>query len=260
MTLPYHITMEGEKQGKIEGTCEILGRERSIIGYWFMHKIEAPHRPVEGTITAGANHGPLKVIIERDECSPKLHQALCTGERMKYVQIDWYHVDKYGDEYLYLTMLLKDALIVSIHSYTAPTFLPDTSYLPHMEKVSFSYKYIRWTYHPGGIEAEDPYVKEYGKNPLKDIGCALRIAGMISMESKKIAIKDTIKNGVEGAIAGLLTYFEAPWLVKKVYDDYQKITKEHEINENATHGFYEKARDCRHKIRMIKDETYGHKK
>jgi type VI secretion system secreted protein Hcp len=146
MPLPFHITMEGEKQGEIEGSCEMLGRERSLVGYWLVHRITAPHDPVEGTLTAKASHYPLKLIIELDKCSPKLHQALCTGEHMKYVNIDWYRVNKYGEEELYFTFHIKNATITKIESYMPLTFLPDTASLPYMEKLSFSYKYIRWTY------------------------------------------------------------------------------------------------------------------
>jgi len=31
MPMPCHLTLEGEKQGKIEGSCEMQGREGTIL-------------------------------------------------------------------------------------------------------------------------------------------------------------------------------------------------------------------------------------
>ncbi|MEA5114885.1 MAG: type VI secretion system tube protein TssD [Geobacteraceae bacterium] len=245
MALPYHITLEGEKQGKIEGSCELIGRERSIIGYWFMHQIKAPHDPASGSLTEKAAHHPLRVIIAHDKSSPKLHQALCTGEHFKYVNIDWYSIDKYGDEYLFGTIRLEDAIITRIQSFMPNTLSPDTAYLPHMEKVSFHYKYIRWTYYPDGIEAEDPYVKEYGKQPLKDIGAVMKIAGSIVWEGKVIAVKDAAK-------AALFEFFELPWYLDKAYTAV-------EIHDNVSHELHEKALRHRHNVKQILKETYRHK-
>jgi type VI secretion system secreted protein Hcp len=242
MPLPCHFTMEGEKQGKIEGSCEMEGREGSIIGYWLTHQVKVPHNPMDGFPTEKRSHYPLSIIKEHDKSSPKLHQALCTGEHMKYVIIEWYRINKYGREEYYFTHHLEDAAITGIRSFMPNTFLPETAHLPFMEKVSFSYRKIRWRYEPDGIETEDPYINEYGKNPLRDIGFALHACSVPVWTGIKTGVTDVAK-------AALFEFFELPWLLDKGYT----IT---EIHDDVTHEFREKAVGVDHQINDLKRLWY----
>ncbi len=70
MALACHFTMEGKNQGKIEGFCDMEGREGSLIGYWFAHQIEMPHNPMDGFPTAKPGHSPLSIIISHDHAHP----------------------------------------------------------------------------------------------------------------------------------------------------------------------------------------------
>jgi type VI secretion system secreted protein Hcp len=261
MAMPCHITMEGEKQGRIEGCCDMDGREESILGYWMRHQIMMLYSPTDGLPTGKRGHGPLQIIKGHDKSSPKLHQALSTGEHMKYVDIKWYRINKYGNEEHYFTHSLEDAIITSISSFMPNTILPEYEQFPLMEKVAFSYRNIRWTYEPRGIEAEDkhvtakkrtdvedidPYMNEYGKNPLKDIGVATLMAGAVVWEAKKTAVTDVAK-------AALLSFLEIPWYLDRLFTT-------GEIYHNTTHEYREKALDLRHKFKNIKDNAYGHKR
>jgi type VI secretion system secreted protein Hcp len=242
MPLPCHFSMEAEKQGKIEGSCEMEGREGSIIGYWLTHQVKMPHNPMDGHPIEKCAHYSLSIIKEHDKSSPKLHQALCTGEHMKYVIIEWYRINKYGREELYFTHHLEDATITRIQSFMAATFLPETAHLPFMEKVSFSYRKIRWTYEPDGIEAEDPYINEYGKHPLRDIGFALNACSVPVWVGIKTGVTDVTK-------AALFEFFEVPWILDKGYT----IT---EIHDNITHGFHETAKDSDNHIKGLREKWY----
>jgi len=42
MPMPCHLTLEGEKQGKIEGSCEMQGRTGTILVYELKHNIYMP--------------------------------------------------------------------------------------------------------------------------------------------------------------------------------------------------------------------------
>lgn len=242
MPLPCHFTMEGEKQGKIEGSCEMEGREGSIIGYWLTHQVNVPHNPMDGFPTEKRGHYPLSIIKEHDKSSPKLHQALCTGEHMKYVIIEWYRINKYGREEYYFTHHLEDATITGIRSFMPNTFLPETAHFPFMEKVSFSYRKIRWRYEPDGIETEDPYINEYGKHPLKDIKAVTAMIGVATYEAVKTGVIDTAK-------AALLEFLEIPWYVNKLFTA-------GEIYHSATHEFREKGENFGHKMEDARDWGY----
>lgn len=157
MPLPAHLTLTGEKQGKIDGSCELQGREGSIMVYSMEHDIHIPRDPQSGLGSGKRIHGPLTVMKEYDKSSPKLYQALCTGEHMKNVEIKWYRINKNGSEEHYFTHVLEDAIVVSIKPSMVLAFLPENEPYRHMEEVSFTYKKIKWTWEADGIEAEDSW-------------------------------------------------------------------------------------------------------
>jgi type VI secretion system secreted protein Hcp len=76
---------------------------------------------------------------------------------MKDVQIKWYRINKQGLEEHYFTTTLEDAIVVEMKPYMPITHIPGNEPYGHMEEVSFSYKKIKWTWEPNGIEAEDSW-------------------------------------------------------------------------------------------------------
>jgi len=98
MAMPAHLTLTGEKQGKIDGSCEMQGREGTILTYAMTHDISIPRSPTDGLATGKRVHGSLCIVKEFDQSSPKLYQALCTGEHLKDVTIKWYRITKQGTE------------------------------------------------------------------------------------------------------------------------------------------------------------------
>jgi type VI secretion system secreted protein Hcp len=157
MPMPCHLTLEGEKQGKIEGSCDMKGREGTILAYAMDHDIHIPRDPQTGLASGKRIHGPLTIVKEYDKGSPLLYQALCTGEHMKNVTIKWYRIDAKGSEEHYFTHTLENAIIVSIRPFMKMAFLQENEPYRHMEEVSFTYEKIKWTWEPDGIESEDSW-------------------------------------------------------------------------------------------------------
>jgi len=157
MPMPFHMEVEGENQGKIEGSCDMEGREGTIMAYAMDHAVHIPRDPQSGLPSGKRIHGPLKVMKEFDKASPKLYQALCTGEHMKNVALKWYRIDATGSEEHYFTHTLEDAIVVEIKPYVPVAFLPQNEAYRHMEEVSFTYKKIKWAWEPDGIESEDSW-------------------------------------------------------------------------------------------------------
>jgi len=157
MAMPAHLTLTGEKQGKIDGHCRIQGREKTILVYGMNHEISIPRSPTDGLSTGKRLHGPLTITKEFDTSSPKLYQALCTGEHMSNVTIKWYTINEKGHEEHYFTHTLEDAIVVSIKPSLPLTLVADNEQLRHMEEVSFTYKKIKWTWEATGIESEDSW-------------------------------------------------------------------------------------------------------
>ena len=85
MAMPSHLSLEGNTQGKIEGSCEIEGREGTILVYALEHLINIPRDTHTGLPTGKRIHGALKITKEIDKSSPKLFQALTSGEQFSEV-------------------------------------------------------------------------------------------------------------------------------------------------------------------------------
>jgi len=157
MPLPCFVYIEGESQGNIEGSCDHKGREGSIMVYEMNHDVHIPRDPQSGLPSGKRIHGPLTIVKEFDKASPKLYQALCTGEHMKDVTIKYYRIDKSGTEEHYFTQNLQDAIVVTMKPYSPMAFLPKNEPYRHMEEVAFTYAKVKWTFEPDGIEAEDAW-------------------------------------------------------------------------------------------------------
>ena len=157
MPMPFHMTMEGTTQGAIEGSCDQTGREGTILCQAFQHDISIPRDPQSGQPTGKRVHNPLTITKVFDKSSPKLYQALTSGERMKDVTMKWYRIDNAGIEEHYFTVTLEDAIIVSMRPHVPNCLDPQFASYGHMEEVAFTYRKIRWTWEPDGIESEDDW-------------------------------------------------------------------------------------------------------
>ena len=103
-------------------------------------------------------HGPTTLTKEIDKSSPKLFQALTSGEQMKTVVLEFYRISPKGTEEKYYTVKLENAILTSIRSWTPNCLDPDNKQMGHMEDVAFTYEKITWTFDPDGIEAEDSWL------------------------------------------------------------------------------------------------------
>jgi type VI secretion system secreted protein Hcp len=151
------MTVEGEKQGNIEGSCDIKGKEKTVLVYALEHKVHMPRDPQSGLPSGKRVHSPLIITKEYDKASPKLYQALCSGEHLKKVEIKYFRIDKQGKEEHYFTQTLEDAIVVTMEPYVPVVFVKDNEPFRHMEKVGFTYAKIKWLWNPDGVESEDSW-------------------------------------------------------------------------------------------------------
>lgn len=157
MAMPAHMYVTGTRQGFIAGSCDLRGREDSMLIEQFDHHVHIPSDPQSGLPTGKRVHKPLTVCKFYDKASPKLYQALVTGERMSEVKIDWYRINPSGEEEHYFQHVLTDAIIIGIKPYMPNCLDSSKEQFQHMEEVSFTYRKIRWTWIPDGVEAEDDW-------------------------------------------------------------------------------------------------------
>lgn len=156
MAMPGHLTITAEEQGDIEGSCEWMEREGTILVQAFDHVVEIPADD-RGIASGRRVHRPIVITKEIDKSTPMLYQALCTGELLTDFKLEWYRVDGSGVEELYYTMQMYNGLITKIHPWVPNVLDKENTHLKHMEDVYISYEKIIWTWEPDGIEYEDAW-------------------------------------------------------------------------------------------------------
>lgn len=158
MPIPGNLTVEGPA-GKIEGSCDIAGREGTILVQAFDHVVELPSDE-RGMVVGRRIHRPLTVTKEIDRSTPLLYQAMCTGDLLPSVKLDWYRVDEAGAQELYFHITMRNAMVSKIHPWVPNVLDESSAGYRHMEDISFSYESISWTWVLDGIEYEDRWANQ----------------------------------------------------------------------------------------------------
>ena len=152
VTIYLFMEIEGETQGIIEGPVTKAGHEGEIEVLSYSHSMWIPTDAYSGAASGGRRYQSFTIVKELDKSSPKLAMACVNGENLLSVKMMFYQPSLTGQEVHYYTILLEDALIVSIRAYMPPD--PLGAPIP-MEEVSFNYGSITWTEIVSGVEFQD---------------------------------------------------------------------------------------------------------
>lgn len=130
----------------IEGESPIvsLEREGTIDCHAFDHEVRVPYDAATLQTTGARVHSPISIIKRTDKTSPLLLKALCLNEPVTSAEFMFFRPTPQGPEENYLTILLENGKIVAI----------ENTY-PNIERVSFVFQDITWTYEIGGVEFQD---------------------------------------------------------------------------------------------------------
>lgn len=159
MPMPFHMGITGQTQGNItEGCGEMQGRENEVLCQAFDHTVEIPRDRQTGLPTGKRVHGAVTITKVFDKSSPKIYQALVTGERLDDVTWKFWRINPTGNEEHYFTIKLGNAIIVSVKPWVPNCLDPAKESFTHMEDVSFTYQDITWTWEIDGIESQDSWL------------------------------------------------------------------------------------------------------
>lgn len=161
MELSAYLEITGSEQGPIQGSSVRRAREDMIEVLQFNHCVEIP-LGVDQSIGSGqATHRPLDIVKEVDRSTPKLYQALCQRESLDEVRVVWFRYNHAGKEELYYRIRLEKARILRIQPWT-PDLLEDKhDQIRFMEKISFGYERIIWSWGPeGNVEYETDWFQK----------------------------------------------------------------------------------------------------
>ncbi len=158
MSMPGFIEIKGENQGNIEGSSEKSGFESLIEIVTFKHCVDIPRNKDTSLYSGIRVHGPIRINKEIDKSTPKLYQALCSGEQLSEVGFVWCRFVKAGNPEKFFEIKLTNANIIGIQPVIRDRLEANKNQLPHLEKVSFIYEKIRWIWLPDGSEFEDTWL------------------------------------------------------------------------------------------------------
>lgn len=163
MPNPIYVWIKGSKQGVIgghgswSGEDDQKGRENSSLVQEFGSNVLIPTDPQTGQASGRRRHEPIVFTKRIDKASPKLLQALATGETLTEVRFEFYRVDPMGGQQKYYTIKLEQAVLVDIKQWFPITADHTRANYSHLETVSLTFRKIIWTWVDGGIESQDDW-------------------------------------------------------------------------------------------------------
>jgi len=140
------------------GGSEKEGRADTSDIFEIEHHLHQPVEPTTGQASGVRVHSPFRVVKLIDKATPGFHKALCTGQNLAEVTIDFYHISPESrEEEKYYVVILRQARIVDIRPYMPMSFVPANESYRHMEQVSFVYEEIEWKMEGGGPAEMDKW-------------------------------------------------------------------------------------------------------
>lgn len=158
MPMPCYLTLTAKKQGKIDGSVQVKGHEKKILIQSLDHLIEIPRNPQTGLPAGKRVHGPMVLTKELDESSPKLQQALTSGEQFSSVLLEFFRISPTGTEEKYYTVKLENAILTQIRMWFPNCLVQENKQMGHMEDLAFTYEKIIWEHVAKGISADDSWL------------------------------------------------------------------------------------------------------
>lgn len=143
------VSIEGARQGPIQGDNTARGQEGTIIALALTSSIAAPLDPATGLISGRPQAGPLGIVKNFERSTPKLFQALVTGELLNRVVIRFYTQDAAGVLRNNFTIELRDAFIQSIDTGGNAQVASGVR-----ETVNFVYRRIKLRDEINGVESD----------------------------------------------------------------------------------------------------------
>ncbi len=168
MPVAAWMSIEGENQGNISdgagsqesiGTLTKIGHEDEILVWAWDHAVTQPTDRASGGSSGTRVHSPVTITKQFDKCSPMLYQALCSGEALPSVVVNFFRIEG-AAEVQYFTITLENAKVTEVKSWM-PNF-QDTAkaHLQQMEDVQFRYTKIMWENKKTSTQSEDDWRAE----------------------------------------------------------------------------------------------------
>ena len=94
------------------GSSEKEGREDTSDVFEIEHHLHQPVEPTTGQASGVRVHSPFRIVKLIDKATPGFHKALCTGQNLTEVTVDFYRIDPDSREEVHLRRLVVQHEIV----------------------------------------------------------------------------------------------------------------------------------------------------
>ena len=151
----FYVTIEGSKQGKLEGESQLDRKSDRLTGISFHYAVSSPRDVASGQATGRRQHQPIVFTKQWGAASPQLFQALVTNEVLKSVAFEFVEPGVEGEKpTTFQTITLANAQVTQIEQYINGE--PEPPADPRaLERISLSFQRIEITNVAGGTTAVD---------------------------------------------------------------------------------------------------------
>ena len=119
MAFPAFFSVIGSKQGQFKGeTVEARRRDKWMTVLSFSMDLESPHDAATGQLSGKRQWRPIKVVKEWGAASPQGLAACATNEILREVVFEFTKTNPNGEEYVYQTIKLTNAMIAGVVRFT----------------------------------------------------------------------------------------------------------------------------------------------
>jgi type VI secretion system secreted protein Hcp len=119
MALQAFIAVKGNKQGQFKGeSTQVARKDKWIQVLSFQMGVQSPQDSTTGRPSGKRQYKPVVITKEWGAASPQALTACATNEVLTDVAIEFSKVRPNGQEYIYQTVSLTDAILVAVERFT----------------------------------------------------------------------------------------------------------------------------------------------
>ncbi len=168
MPQPCYLSITGKTQGLITkkaGSCDSVGdsfvesHPDEIMVQSVTHIVMTPTDRQSGQPSGQRVHGPLKITCEITSALPLLYNALCQGETLESVSLDWYRISIAGKQEKFFTTSLTNARLSKIQLLLPDSREAGAEGVNQFVNLLFNYRKIEWSHHNASTYGSDDWRK-----------------------------------------------------------------------------------------------------
>jgi type VI secretion system secreted protein Hcp len=165
MAFQPYMSVKSARQGQFKGEALQQQRKDKWIPVLALNmSLKSPHDAATGQPSGKRQYEPVVIVKEWGAASPQGLTACATNENLTEVMIEFMKINSNGEEYIYQTVKLTDAMITEVARFTAGApagtpalVIPPTADTHEIERWSFTFRKIEIEDFDGGTTFVDDW-------------------------------------------------------------------------------------------------------